>query len=422
MTPVLRVLQSRNYRLFFAGQAATVIGMWMQMTAQQWLMYRLTDSAFAVAVLSAAQTGPGLVVGPFAGALADRHSRRRLLQVLQTLALFPAFALALLTLSGVIDPLQIVLLALASGVLRAAEIPIRQSFIPELVERESLLNAIALNSALFNSARVVGPALAGAVMLVASEGWCFLVNALSFLGPVAALSAMRLPDPQPLPHGRRSMLSDVLEGVRYARGEPSVRTLLAGLAVASGCGAYMILLPGLASEVLGGGSGTFSALTSAVGVGSIATALALASRQGTAGLERITALGYAVFGAAILLLSLATSVAVALPLAALIGAGAMGLLTTTNTLLQLRVPDRLRGRVMSLHSALFLGVTPLGSLAAGQAADAFGATRALAACGALVLVGSAYFGRQLLRHARAAQASPLEAAPAALEVDSTSRG
>jgi MFS family permease len=184
----------------------------------------------------------------------------------------------------------------------------------------------------------------------------------------------------------------------------------------------MILLPGLASEVLGGGSGTFSALTSAVGVGSIATALVLASRQGTAGLERITALGYALFGAAILLLSLATSVAVALPLAALIGAGAMGLLTTTNTLLQLRVPDRLRGRVMSLHSALFLGVTPLGSLAAGQAADAFGATRALAACGALVLVGSVYFGRQLLRHALAAEPSPLEPVPAAIEADSTSRG
>lgn len=402
LTPLLRVLQSRNYRLFFAGQALTVIGLWMQVTAQQWLMYRLTDSAFAVAVLAAAQTGPGLVVGPFAGALADRHSRRRLIMLMQALALIPAFALALLTLSGWIDPVQIVLLALASGVLRAAEIPVRQSFVPELVERESLPNAIALNSALFNSARVVGPALAGAVMLVASEGWCFLVNAVSFLGPIAALSAMRLPAPPSQPRARRSMLSDVLEGVRYVSGEPFVRTLLAGLAVASACGSYTILLPGFARDVLGGASGTFSALTSAVGAGSIATALALASRQGTAGLERITGIGYALLGIAILLLSLATSVALALPLAVLIGIGTMALFTSTNTLLQLGVPDQLRGRVMSLHSALFLGVTPLGSLAAGQVADAFGAGRALAVCGALVFAASLYFGRQLLRHARPA--------------------
>jgi MFS family permease len=421
VTPLLRVLRSRNYRLFFAGQALTVIGMWMQMTAQQWLMYRLTDSAFAVALLAAAQTGPGLFVGPFAGALADRHSRRRLLMVLQALSLFPAFALALLTLAGWISPLQIVLLALASGVLRAAEIPIRQSFVPELVERESLPNAIALNSALFNSARVVGPALAGAMLMVASEGWCFLVNAISFLGPIAALSAMRLPAPQLRPHAGRSMLSDVLEGVRYVRGEPFVRTLLLGLAVAAACGSYTVLFPGFASEVLRGASGTFSALTSAVGVGSIATALVLASRQGTAGLERVTGLGYALLGAAILLLSLATSVGVALPLAALVGAGTMALFTSTNTLLQLSVPDQLRGRVMSLHSALFLGMTPLGSLAAGQAADAFGATRALAGCGALVLAASLYFGRQLLRHARPSEAIPLEAAPAALDVDSGRR-
>jgi MFS family permease len=419
---LLRALRSRNYRLFFAGQVVSLVGMWMQMTAQSWLMYRLTDSAFAVGLLGAAQTGPGLILGPFAGALADRYDRRRLLAATQLLLVFPAFALGGLTLLGRIDPLQIGLLALLTGVIRAAEIPLRQAFLPEIVEREHLFNAISLNSAVFNAARLVGPALAGGVMALWGEGWCFMANAISFLAPITALAAMETAPRVRRPRNGTSMLEEVLEGIRYVRGEPFVLALLGGLMLASIVGMpYSALLPSFAREVLGGDAGTYAVLTSAIGAGAIVSALLLASRSGVKGLERFPALGSATFGAGLLLLSRAKSASVAVPLMALVGAGFMAQMTTTNTLLQLAVPNHLRGRVMSLHSALFLGVVPVGGVIAGKAADVIGEATVLAACGVLLLLGALPLGRALLRCARPLEPQRLAVPPLApsLEPDVT---
>lgn len=397
MPSLLRAFRSRNYRLFFLGQAVSLIGMWMQMTAQSWLMYRLTDSAAMVGLLGAAQTGPGLVVGPFAGALADRMDRRRLLMTAQFASLVPSAVIGVLVLADAMDAWLLIALALVAGIVRSAEMPVRQALVPVLVEREHLLNAISLNSALFNSARVIGPAVAGAVMAVSNEGWCFLANAASYLAPIAALSAMQFPAFVPPARGS-GMLGEVLEGVRYVRGEPFVAALMAALAVASLVAMpYTVVLPSFAREVIGGGSGTYSALTSAVGVGAFATAIALASRRGHAGLERVPAVGAALFGGALVLLSQATTRPVAIPVMVLVGIGFMAQMTTTNTLLQLRVPDRLRGRVMSLHSALFLGAVPIGGLVAGTLADRVGESAVIATGGSLLLAGSILFGRRLSR-------------------------
>jgi MFS family permease len=412
---LLRALASRNYRLFFTGQAISLVGMWMQMTAQSWLMYRLTGSAFAVGLLAAAQTAPGLLIGPFAGALADRHDRRKLLVATSALSIAPALATALLTLADRIDPAALAALALVAGVIRSAEMPTRQALVPEIVEREHLLNAISLNSALFNAARVVGPAIAGAVIAASNEGWCFLVNAVSYLAPVSALLALRLPRVAPRARSGESMLSEVLEGVRYVRADRFLLALMGGLALASLSGMpYTVLLPSFAREALGGGPQTYSALTSAVGVGAIVSALTLASRRDLLGLERIPAIGGAVFGAGLVGLSQAGSLAVALPLMALVGVGFMTQMTSTNTLLQLAVPDRLRGRVMALHSALFLGIVPLGGIVAGRAADRVGEANVLAAGGALLFVGALWFGVELGRRSR-----PLPEAASGYEPDAT---
>ncbi len=398
MPTLLRAFRSRNYRLFFLGQAVSLVGMWMQMTAQSWLMYRLTDSAAMVGLLGAAQTGPGLVIGPFAGALADRLDRRRLLQVAQVASLVPSLVIGVLVLADAMDAWLLVALALVGGIVRSAEMPVRQALVPLLVEREHLLNAISLNSALFNSARVIGPAIAGVVMALSNEGWCFLANAASYLAPIAALSAMQFPAFVRPERSAGGMLGEVLEGVRYVRGEPFVSALMAALALASLVAMpYTVVLPSFAREVIGGGSGTYSALTSAVGVGAFATAIALASRQDHTGLQRVPAFGAALFGAALLLLSQATTRAMAIPLMVLVGVGFMAQMTTTNTLLQLRVPDRLRGRVMALHSALFLGVVPIGGLAAGTLADRIGESSVIATGGALLLVGSLAFAHRLAR-------------------------
>jgi MFS family permease len=417
---LLRALRSRNFRLFFGGQAVSLIGTWMQMTAQSWLMYRLTDSNLAVGVLGAAQTGPGLLVGPLAGALADRHDRRLLLIATQVLSLAPSFLLGGLTLLGWINPVQLVLIALVAGVIRSAEVPIRQALVPDLVEREDLFNAISLHSALFNSARVVGPALAGAVIALSNEGWCFMANAVSFLAPIAALVSIRLPAGAPRKRSGESMLAEVLEGVRYVRGQPFVFALLGGLLIASLFGMpYSVLLPSFAHEVLGGSSSTYSLLTSAVGAGAILSALTLAARAGVDGLERVPALGGAIFGTALLLLSQARTLWIAVPLMALVGIGFMTQMTTTNTLLQLAVPDHLRGRVMSLHSTLFLGVVPLGGLIAGTAADRLGQGRVFAVSGALLLVGTLLFGRELLRSGQPIEETPIERPEAAIEPETT---
>lgn len=394
----LRALRSRNFRLFYIGQGASLGGMWVQMVAQSWLMYRLTDSAAAVAAVFLAQQGPGLVIGPIAGALADRYPKRRMLVMAQAGTAVPTFVLAAITLAGVVAAWHVILLAFLAGLARAFEIPIRQSFIPSLVEREDLPNAIGLNSILFNLARLTGPAAGGIVIAFAGEGWCFLANGVSYLFVIAALLAIRVADAPARPRGGSSLLSEVVEGLSYVKSQPVLWALLGGLATASLAGMpYTVLLPSFAERVLDAGPEVYGLLTSAVGIGAMVSAVVLAVRKSPDGLDRwVVACGVA-FGLALTLFSRTTSIPSAVASLALIGGSFMFMQTGVNTLLQLAAPDELRGRVMSLHSALFLGILPLGGLVAGAIADRFGEPLVLACGGGLVVAGAAFFGSILLR-------------------------
>jgi MFS family permease len=375
--------------------------MWMQMVAQSWLMYRLTGSAAAVAVVFLAQQGPGFFIGPFAGALADRYPKRRILLIAQAATAAPAFALAGVTLAGVVTAWQVVLLAFLMGCARAFEIPVRQAFIPTLVERGDLPNAIGLNSILFNLARLAGPAIGGAVIATVGEGWCFLWNAISYLAVIAALFAIRVSEPAAAAARDSSILGEVLEGLRYVLGQPVLWALLGGLATASLAGMpYTVLLPSFAQRVLDAGPETYGLLTSAVGIGAIASALALALRKDPMGLERWVVACGLLFGVSLIVFAGSTTVGMAIATLVPVGASFMFMMAGVNTLLQLAAPDQLRGRVMSLHTTLFLGVLPAGGLVAGAFADLVGEAVVLAVGGVAVVCGAAFFGQVLLRARR----------------------
>jgi MFS family permease len=398
---LLRALRSRNFRLFYLGQAVSLGGMWMQMVAQSWLMYRLTGSAAAVAAVFIAQQGPGLFIGPFAGALADRHPKKRMLVVAQSATAVPAFALAAVTIAGVVSAWQVMVLAFCMGLGRAFEIPIRQAFIPALVAREDLPNAIGLNSILFNLVRLTVPAIGGIVIAAFGEGWCFLANALSFLAAIGALLAIRVADPKPPARGDSSILGEVWEGLRYVRSRPRLWAPLGGLAIASLAGMpYTVLLPSFAERVLHAGPETYGFLTSAVGAGAIASALALAMRKDPLGLERWVVVCGVLFGVSLVAFSRSSSIGGSMVALVPVGASFMFMMAGVNTLLQLAVPDELRGRVMSLHSSLFLGILPLGGLVAGAFADRVGEAMVLLVGGAIVVCGTAFFGQVLLRATR----------------------
>ncbi len=398
---IVRALAHRDYRFFMASQVLSLFGFWVQTVAQMWLMYRLTDQAFAVAWVAIAQQGPGLVIGPLAGALADRHSRRKMLVWAQAAAILPAVALAALVFSGAATPLSLFAIALVAGIARAFEIPTRQAFVPELVERADIPNAIALNSIVFNLARIAGPALGGTLIATVGEGWCFAVNAILLLPVIAALLAIRA-RPAARPRDRSSTLaSEVGAAARHVLGDPILWALLGGLAVASIVGMpYTVLLPSFAARVLEAGAETFGILNAAVAVGAIASALILASRSDEQGLDAWLLASGLLFAVGLVGLAASTDLGWAMISLAAIGGGFMFLMAATNTLVQLRVPDALRGRVMSFHTALFLGLFPFGSLAAGALADRFGEAAVMAIAAVLVALSSLAFGSVLLRHRR----------------------
>jgi len=399
VTAVLRAFRSRNYRLFFAGQAGSLVGMWLQLTAMSWLMYRLTHAAAWVAFLTFAWQGPGLVLGPVAGALADRVDRRRIIVVAQALSVVPAALLGIFTIAGLITPWQVVLLAFFTGILRSFEIPTRQAFIPDIVEPEDLANAIGMNSALFNGARLVGPAVAGALIPLVGEGWCFLANAVSYLAILAALIAMHLPKTTARRTVKTSVLADILEGLAHVRREPALKAILGGLGFFAVVGMpYSVLLPSFASRQLGGGPHTFSSLQAAVGFGAMVAAFAVAVRSRVAGLERWLVVAGVSFGVLLFALSRASSLALALVLLVPLGGCFIVTMASTNTLLQTLAPGHLRGRVMSLHTTLFLGVFPLSGLVWGALADRAGEAAVLAGGGVLVVLGTLVSGRAVLRH------------------------
>ncbi|HAN03696.1 MAG TPA: MFS transporter [Elusimicrobia bacterium] len=386
---LLRAFKYRNYRLFFGGQCLSLIGTWMQSVALSWLVYRLTGSPLLLGVTGFASQAPSLLLAPFTGPAADRFDRRKILLVTQVLSMVQALALAALVLFGDPRPWQIIALAALSGVINAFDMPARQSFIVQLVERrEDLANAIALNSSMFNSARLIGPSIAGICIAAFGEGVCFLFNGLSYIAVIAALLAMRLGPAA----GAARASGGFQDGLRYVFGFPPIKYIILMLAVGSLLGMpYAVLMPAYVREILHGGPRTLGFIMAASGVGALAGSLRLALRRHPAGLEREIPLFTSVFGLGLLAFAFSTNFALSALLIALASYGMVSFFASSNTVIQTLVDDDKRGRVMALHSVAFMGMAPLGSLLAGAAAERIGVAYTMALSGLCVLAATAAF-------------------------------
>ncbi|MFH0982850.1 MAG: MFS transporter [Planctomycetota bacterium] len=395
-TGVTRALRHRNYRLFFGGQGVSLIGTWTQRVALNWLVYRLSGSALLLGVVGFASQIPILLLAAPAGVLADRWDLRRVLMLTQVLALLQAAVLALLTLTGVVTVWHILVLSAFVGLINAIDIPVRQAFVVQMVERpEDLGNAIALNSFLVNGARLIGPSLAGVLIAAIGEGPCFLLNAVSFVGVILALWAMTLaPRRSPSPHV--PFAQGLREGFAYAFGFPPIRAMLLLLAVCSLMGmSYTTLLPIFTKELLGGGPHTLGFLLGAAGLGAVIGAVYLAARRTVLGLGKIIAFGAGLFGLSLMAFAASRALWLSLSLMLLAGLGMMLQIASSNTVLQTIVDNDKRGRVMSLYAMAFLGMTPLGSLLAGGLAQVLGAPRTVMLGGGCCVLGALVFAGRL---------------------------
>jgi MFS family permease len=391
-----RALRHPNYRLFFFGQGISLIGTWLTRVAMSWLVYRLTGSALLLGTVGFASQLPTLLLAPIAGVLVDRWSRHRVLVITQALAMVQSAMLAGLALTGTIAVWHVLVLGAFQGLINGFDTPARQAFVVEMVEaREDLANAIALNSSMVNVARLLGPSIAGVLIAAVGEGWCFAIDAMSYLAVIASLLAMRLrPRERPLSHAR--IWADLLEGFRYAAASVPIRSILLLLALVSLTGTpYTVLMPIFASRVLGGGPHTLGLLMAAAGVGAVAGALWLASRRSVLGLGRTLASAGFLFGAGLIAFSFSRWLWLSLPLLTAIGGGMMVQMAASNTLLQTVVDEDKRGRVMSLFTMAFFGMAPFGSLAAGWLGDRIGAASTVRWGGVATLVGVALFARKL---------------------------
>ncbi len=394
--PIIRALSYRNFRLYFVGQGVSLIGTWMQRVALGWLVYSLTHSAFLLGVVGFAGQIPTFVLAPFAGVLADRWSRHRLLIWTQVLAMLQAFVLSYLILAGTIKIWHIVALSLVLGVVTAFDMPVRQSFMIQMIEEKADLgNAIALNSSMVNCARLLGPTIAGLLISAVGEGICFLINGLSYLAVIVSLLMMRIVR-QNFRAQKSRAWHDLKDGFRYVYDFEPIRDIILLLALVSLTGMpYVVLMPVFAKDVLHGGPDALGFLMGASGVGALAGALYLASRRGVLGLGKMIPIGAGMFGLGLVAFSLSLSFFWSLILVAAVGLGQMIQLATSNTLLQTMVDDERRGRVMSFYTVAFIGVAPFGSLLAGALAGAIGAPWTVLIGGAACLGGAGVFARRL---------------------------
>jgi len=387
----LRALQYRNFQLFFSGQLISLIGTWMQNVAQAWLIYRMTGSSVLLGAIGFASQIPSFIFSPVAGIVADRYSRHRVVIATQTASMLLALALALLVLGHRVKIEHIFVLAILLGVVNAFDIPARQAFMVEMVGRGDLMNAIALNSSMFNASRVVGPAIAGILVASIGEGWCFFANAVSYIAVLAGLFLMKLP-----PHTREtpegSPIGHIVEGFRFVLGNTPVHAILALLGVVSLTAMpYTVLMPIFADRILHGGAKALGTLMGATGVGALAGALVMASRQHLKGLGVWVAISATAFGASLIAFSFSHVYWLSVLLLVPVGFFMMIEMGSTNTLIQSMVPDRLRGRVMSVYSMMFMGMGPIGSLMAGGAADRIGAPWAVATGGIFCMAAAGVY-------------------------------
>jgi MFS family permease len=398
LSNLFRALRHRNYRLFYAGQGVSLIGTWMQQIAISWLVYRLTDSVFLLGIVAFAGQIPAFLLGPFAGVVSDRYHRHRVLLLTQGLSLLQASTLAALVLTDSVAIWHVLALSAFLGIINAFDIATRQAFVVELVEkREDLSNAIALNSSLFNLARLVGPSVAGIIIALVGEGMVFLLNAVSYLAVIFSLTLIRLHGPAPVREKRK--VGQVLqEGFRYAFGFPPIRAVILQVALVSFFGMpFSVLMPAFARDVLGGGANTLGFLMGASGVGALMGALYLASRQTVLGLGRVIIGATILFGAGLMAFAFSQILWLSLLLMLLSGIGMMVQMASNNTILQTIVDDDKRGRVMSFYSMAFMGMSPLGGLLAGAVAEQVGVTYTLFGCGFLVMLSALPFAWKLRR-------------------------
>ena len=393
---LFRSLGNRNFRIFFLGQGLSLVGTWMQMTAVAWLVWRLTHSAWLLGVDAVATGIPTFVMAPSAGVGIDRVDRYRLIILTQALSMAQALLLAGLMYSGRLAIWHVVALSLLLGCINALDTPARQAFIIQLLDRrEDLTNAIALNSSMFNGARLVGPLVAGFLVATAGEALCFLLNGLSYTAVIAGLLVMRV-QPNARAARQTAILENLREGFRYAFGSLPIRSLLLLLALVSLTGAsYAQLLPIFAQQILHGDARTQGFLVSAVGVGALAGALFLAGRRSAHGLGRLVARAPALFGVGLVALGLSRWLWLTLAVMPVIGFGLMVQMASTNTIIQTIVDDDKRGRVMGFYSMSFMGMMPLGSLLAGVLAHFIGAPQVVLLGGACCIAGSVAFTRRL---------------------------
>jgi len=386
-----RALKHRNFQLFFAGQLVSLIGTWMQSTAQLWLIYKLTNSAALLGLFGFASQIPILFLASVGGYYGDRYSRHLGVIWTQTSAMILSFGLAALTLLGVVRVWEIFVIAFLAGIVNAFDVPIRQAFLVQMVGKEDLPNAIALNSSIFNSARVVGPAIAGFAIVWVGEGWCFFLNGISFLAVIVALFMMRLEKFKPR-ESEGSPLQNFIGGFRYAMGDPPIRSVLLLLSLMSFLGLqYAVFMPIFARDVLHGGPGMLGLLMSCAGCGAVIGALHFAAKTDYKRLVDWIAVTSTSCALGLILFSQSRVLWLSAVMLAIVGFSTTSQMAATNTILQSRVPDKLRSRIMAVYATMFMGIQPVGALFAGGLAKRIGGPHALTVFGSLCLVGCLYF-------------------------------
>jgi len=419
-----RALRHRNFQLFFSGQLISLIGTWMQTVAQSWLVYRLTGSALLLGSVGFASQVPVFLFAPIGGITADRMNRRHIVITTQIAAMVLALILAALTLSHRVQVWHVFVLASLLGAVNAFDIPGRQSFLVDMVGKDDLMNAIALNSSMFNGARVIGPAIAGILVAKIGEGWCFFANGASYIAVIIGLLLMRVHSPARAVGA--SPLEHMMEGFRFVNETAPIRALLMLLGLVSLVGMpYVVLMPIFADQILHGGARGLGILMGATGVGALLGALTLAFRQGVKGLGRWVAWCSAGFGVSLVVFALSHRFWLSVVLLLPVGYTIMLQMACSNTLIQVMVPDALRGRVMAVYSMMFMGMAPIGALLGGALAERLGAPLTVAMGGLACLAGSGWFAlhlpkirveaRRLIVAQAAAGGEPSDMGPQAVE-------
>jgi len=394
-------MRHRNFRLFFAGQSISLIGTWMTRVATSWLVYKLSGSAILLGTVSFAGQIPTFLLAPVAGVMVDRWNRRTVLVITQALAMLQSLLLAALTLTHRINMTEVLILSGLQGCINAFDMPARQSFLTQMVEgREDLSNAIAINSSMVNLARLVGPSLAGMLIAVTNEGWCFLIDGLSYIAVIVSLLMMHVTAAKAavssLAKAETTMLQQLKEGWDFVRSFVPIRTILLLFALFSLMGMpFIVLMPIFAAQVLHGGPHTLGFLMAAMGIGSLVSGISLVMRKSVRGLLKMIPIAATVFGVGLISFGLSHNQWLSMAVLAVTGFGMMQGLTSSNTIIQTIVPEDKRGRVMSYYTIAFVGMAPFGSLLAGSLAQAIGAPGTVIVSGAACILGGAWFWSRL---------------------------